>query len=95
MRSIITVIDQVLQLLIPVTPVDGSNVNLTNTVACMQGIKRQAMYYPPEADTILWTQLGQALYRYLPPPVNAPFSDISVIVTASLAPQASAKKEGK
>jgi len=95
MRSIITIIDQVLALLIPVTPVDGSNVNLTNCVSSIKGVRKQAMYYPPEADDILWTQLGQALYRYLPPPVNSPFRDISQIVTGSSSAADSAKQEGK
>jgi hypothetical protein len=94
MRSIITVIDKVLSLLTPVTPPDGSNENLTNAVAAIKGVKKQAMYYPPEADQILWTQLGQALYRYLPPPTVSPFSDISNVVTGSPVASVSAK-EGK
>jgi hypothetical protein len=91
MRSIITITDKVLALLIPVTPTDGSNSNLTSAVALIQGIKKQAMYYPLEADGVLWTQLGQTLFRYLPPPTVSPFSDISQIVTGSSVATESAK----
>ena len=92
MRNIITITDQVLALLIPVTPPDGSNENLTNAVAGLKTIRKQGMYYPPEADAVLWTQLGQTLYRYLPPPTSAPFIEISQIVTGSTAPAESARK---
>jgi hypothetical protein len=92
MRNIITITDQVLALLIPVTPPDGSNTNLTVAVAEITVIRKQGMYYPPEADEQLWTRLGQTLYRYLPPPTSAPFDQISQIVTNSSAPAESAKK---
>lgn len=91
MRNIITITDQVLALLIPVTPPDGSNQNLTIAVAQLQVIRKQGMYYPSEADDLLWTLLGQTLYRYLPPPTAAPFDEISRIVTGSNAPAQSAK----
>jgi len=92
MRNIITITDQILALLTPVTPVDGSNQNLTVALANVQTIRKQAMYYAPEADDVLWSQLSQTLYRYLPPPTSAPFDAISAIVTGSTAAAESAKK---
>jgi hypothetical protein len=92
MRNIITITDQILALLTPVTPPDGSNQNLTVALATVQTIRKQAMYYAPEADDVLWSQLSQTLYRYLPPPTSAPFDQISNIVTGSTAGAESAKK---
>jgi hypothetical protein len=50
MRNIITITDSILALLTPVTPPDGSNQNLTVALAAVQTIRKQAMYYAPEAD---------------------------------------------
>jgi len=92
MRNIVSITDQVLALLIPVTPPDGSNQNLTVAVAALQVIRKQGMYYPPEAAELLWESMGATLYRYLPPPSSAPFDQISAIVTGSTAGAESARK---
>lgn len=66
MRNVIAVIDQI-------TAVLTANPSITtpDEFATLQAelriLRKRAQYGAPEADTSLWTSIGIALYRYLPP----------------------------
>lgn len=95
MRSIITVTDQILALLLPVTPLDGSNENNTACMAQLRVIRKQAMYTPVEAEGPKWEELGNVCYRYLLPPSASPYSEISQILTNSGIAGEAARKDRK
>jgi hypothetical protein len=95
MRYLTTVLDGVIALLSPVTPIDGSNANLTTALAQVQVLRKQSMYVAPESAMQYWDGLSATLYRYLPPPTVQPFSDISALVTGSTSAHLSAVAKEK
>jgi hypothetical protein len=80
MRKLSDVIDQILAALPAPFPPEW-NENLTALTAELKILRRKSLYQPPEAVTTLWNNLGQMLYRYLPPPTATPWAmAISLIV---------------
>jgi hypothetical protein len=74
-RKLTDVIDQIVALL-PATSLPGIADELLVFQAELKILKRTALYAAPEAlqDTVLWTRLSIALYRYLPNPAGFPWA---------------------
>jgi len=83
MRSITTVVNQILTVLAGATVQPADQDNVTTLQAELRIILRRATYFPPEAGNLLWIQLNTSLYRYLPPATGGYPLQISQIVTGA------------
>ena len=77
MRSLVDVVNKILVIIGNQKQSD----NLITLQAELRIISNRALYFPPEGTANIWTDLGTALYRYLPHPTDATWAwDIGKII---------------